>query len=226
MQLMHTENASGTRYFQTMVPMRDGIRLNTFVFLPENGGPRYPVILHRTPYGITGPGAQSVTDCTRAWLPSAAEPWRGSILRGWRSIVAHGYAAVYQDTRGRYGSEGEDHVYGDDAEDGYDTLEWIAGQPWTNQMVGMSGSSAGATTTFAAASQRHPSLRAFFIQVGASSIYDDVVCEGQSIEMERLWLWVAKNIPGLSPWHRKAAMVRHGVGESELERASAAAAAR
>jgi predicted acyl esterase len=65
-----------------------------------------------------------VTDCTRAWLPSAAEPWRGSILRGWRSLVAHGYAAVYQDTRGRYGSEGEDHVYGDDAEDGYDTLEW------------------------------------------------------------------------------------------------------
>jgi len=169
---MHTENASGVRCFQTMVPMRDGIRLNTFVFLPESGGPRYPVILHRTPYGITSPEAQSVTDCTRAWLPSAKEPFRGSILRGWRRIVAHGYAAVYQDTRGRYGSEGEDHVYGDDATDGYDTLEWIANQPWTNQMVGMSGSSAGATTTFAAASQRHPSLRAFFIQVGGSSIYD------------------------------------------------------
>jgi uncharacterized protein len=120
---MHTDTASGVRCFQTMVSMRDGIRLNTFVFLPENGGPCYPVILHRTPYGITSPGAQSVTDCTRAWLPSAAEPWRGSILRGWRSIVAHGYAAVYQDTRGRYGSEGEDHVYGDDAEDGYDTLD-------------------------------------------------------------------------------------------------------
>jgi hypothetical protein len=35
---------------------------------------------------------------------------------------------------------------------------------------------------------RHPSLRAFFAQVGGSSIYADVVCEGQSIEMERLWL--------------------------------------
>jgi predicted acyl esterase len=33
---------------------------------------------------------------------------RGSILRGWRNIVGHGYAAVYQDTRGRHGSEGED----------------------------------------------------------------------------------------------------------------------
>jgi len=223
---MHTDNASGARCFQTMVPMRDGIRLNTFVFLPESGGPRYPVILHRTPYGITSPGAQSVTDCTRAWLPSAAEPWRGSILRGWRSIVAHGYAAVYQDTRGRYGSEGEDHVYGDDATDGHDTLEWIANQPWTNQMVGMSGSSAGATTTFAAASQRHPSLRAFFIQVGGSSIYDDVVCEGQSIEMERLWLWVAKNIPGLSSSHREAVRQRFGLTAAQLDAAAAAAAER
>ena len=206
--------------------MRDGIRLNTFVFLPESGGPRYPVILHRTPYGITSPDAQSVTDCTRAWLPSATEPLRGSILRGWRSIVAHGYAAVYQDTRGRYGSEGEDHVYADDAADGYDTLDWIANQPWCNRMIGMSGSSAGATTTFAAASQRHPSLRAFFAQVGGSSIYDDVVYEGNAIEMERLWLWVAKNIPGLSQSHRQSVMRRLGVSSADLDQAATSANAR
>jgi predicted acyl esterase len=39
----------GARSFQTMVPMRDGTKLNTFVFLPESGGPRFPVMLHRTP---------------------------------------------------------------------------------------------------------------------------------------------------------------------------------
>src|SRR5580658_6718096 len=150
------------RAFQTMVPMRDGVRLSTFVFLPESGGPRFPVILHRTPYGITAADASDKTDCTRAWLPNPAEPMRGSILRGWQQIVAHGYAAVYQDTRGRNGSEGEDRVYADDAADGYDTLEWIAGQNWADRRIGMSGSSAGATTTFAAASTRHPSLRAFF----------------------------------------------------------------
>jgi len=209
-----------------MVAMRDGIRLNTFVFLPESGGSRWPVILHRTPYGMAASDAQNQTDCTNAWLPSAAEPFRGSILRGWRNIVAHGYAAVYQDTRGRHGSEGEDRVYADDAADGYDTLEWIAAQPWTNQMVGMSGSSAGATTTFAAASMRHPSLRAFFAQAGASSIYDDVVYEGQSIEMERLWLWVARNIPGLSRSHREAAMRRSGISGAELDKGAASAAAR
>ncbi|MGH7107868.1 MAG: CocE/NonD family hydrolase, partial [Acetobacteraceae bacterium] len=214
------------RSFQTMVPMRDGMRLNTFVFLPVEGGPRWPVILHRTPYGIAAADAPHKFDHTRAWLPNPAEPMRGSILRGWQAITAHGYAAVYQDCRGRHGSEGEDRVYADDANDGYDTLDWIANQDWSNGRVGMSGSSAGATTTFAAASTRHPSLRAFFAQAGGSSIYDDVVCEGQGIEMERLWLWVSKNIPGLSPSHREAVMARFAIGAAELDRAAASAAER
>jgi hypothetical protein len=214
------------RSFQTMVPMRDGVRLNTFVFLPETGGLRWPVILHRTPYGIAAADAPHKFDHTRAWLPNPAEPMRGSILRGWRNIVAHGYVAVYQDCRGRHGSEGEDRVYADDAEDGYDTLDWIAGQDWCNGPIGMSGSSAGATTTFAAASTRHPNLRAFFAQAGGSSIYDDVVCEGGGIEMERLWLWVSKNIPGLSMSHREAVMARFGIDAAALDRAAASAGER
>ncbi|HXQ52638.1 MAG TPA: CocE/NonD family hydrolase [Stellaceae bacterium] len=218
---MHDGDAA--RSFQAMVAMRDGVRLNTFVFLPAGGGPRYPVILQRTPYGIAAADAPAKNDPARAWVPSESEPMRGSILRGWRNIVAHGYAAVYQDTRGRHGSEGEDRVYADDAADGLDTLEWIARQSWTNHRVGMSGSSAGATTTFAAASQRHPSLRAFFAQAGASSIYDDVVYEGQSIEMERLWLWVARNIPGLSPSHREAVMRKLGIGAEALAASAASA---
>ena len=205
-----TDAASGARCAQAMVPMRDGISLNTFVFLPPEGA-RFPVILHRTPYGIAAADARDKFDVLHAWLPNPAEPMRGSILRGWRAIVAHGYAAVYQDCRGRHGSEGEDRVYADDAADGYDTLDWIAAQNWTNGRVGMSGSSAGATTTFAAAATRHPSLRAFFAQAGGSSIYDDVVYEGQSIEMERLWLWVSRNIPGLSAGasRRREKAVRH-----------------
>src|SRR6266436_4830165 len=70
--------ATGARCFQTMVPMRDGTRLNTFVFLPASGGPRFPVILHRTPYGIAAADARDKFDCTRAWLPTPAEPMRGS----------------------------------------------------------------------------------------------------------------------------------------------------
>src|SRR5205807_3420492 len=112
------------------------------------------------------------------------------------------------------------------AADGYDTLEWIVAQPWCNGRIGMSGSSAGATTTFAAASTRHPILRAFFAQAGGSSIYDDVVCEGQSIEMERLWLWVAKNIPGLSASHRAAVMARLGLTAGQMAAAAERAEAR
>ena len=219
---MWRKTSDGTRCTQAMVPMRDGVRLNTFVYLPDDAASSYPVILQRTPYGITS-GAGANTDCTQGWLPAADAPMRGSILRGYRNTVARGYAAVYQDTRGRYASEGEDRVYADDASDGYDTLQWIAGQPWCNRMIGMSGSSAGATTTFAAASQRHPDLRAIFAQVGGSSIYDDVVYEGNAIEMERLWLWVAKNIPGLSASHRDAVMRKRGVSAADLERAAASA---
>src|SRR6202158_5172588 len=208
--------ATGARCFQIMVAMRDGTRLNTFVFLPAEGGPRFPVILHRTPYGIAAADARDKFDHTNAWLPSAAEPMRGSILRGWKNIAARGYVAVYQDCRGRHGSEGEDRVYADDAADGFDTLDWIANQDWCNRAIGMSGSSARATTTLAAASTSAPSQRAFFAQAGGSSIYDDVIYEGQGIEMERLWLWVAKNIPGLSISHRDAVMARFRLTAADM----------
>jgi predicted acyl esterase len=44
-----------------MVPMRDSTRLNTFLFLPKNDGPRWPVILHRTPYGIAAADTRDKT---------------------------------------------------------------------------------------------------------------------------------------------------------------------
>ncbi len=213
----------GYRCLQAMVPMRDGVRLNTFVYLPAQGGPRFPVIVQRTPYGITAIQGVDSHDPTKGWLPDPARPMAGALKQGWRRIVEHGYAAVYQDCRGRNGSEGEDHVYGDDATDGYDLLEWIDAEPWSDGNVGLSGSSAASTTALAAASQRHRSVRAFFAQVGGSSIYNDVVYEGQSIELERLWLWVANNIPGLSASHREAVRARTGLTEGELDGVAASA---
>ncbi len=209
---------TGTRGFQAYIEMRDGARLNTLVYLPAGAGP-FPVIVARTPYGITQPQGKHTTDPAHGWLPAAEQPLRGSILRGWKAITANGYACVYQDTRGRYASEGEDRVYFDDAEDGFDTIDWIAAQPWCSGRIGIAGSSAGATTALAAASTNHPALKAFWAQVGGSSIYNDVVCEGQSIEMERLWLWVAKNIPGLSESHKRRAMRLSGLDEAGMAEA-------
>src|SRR5260370_15407023 len=126
--------------------------------------------------------ARDQFDVGHAWLPNPAEPMRGSILRGWRAITGHGYAAVYQDCRGRHGSEGEDRVYADDAADGNDTLEWIAAQPWCNGRIGMSGSSAGAATTLAPPSTRRPRLPAFFRPAPRSTIHAGVVHPGPSHE--------------------------------------------
>ena len=72
--MMHT--IDGARCFQAMVPMRDGVRLNTFVYLPQLGGPRFPVILHRTPYGITVPQGQRLPTARRAGSRSARSPAR------------------------------------------------------------------------------------------------------------------------------------------------------
>ncbi len=78
----HIDPETGVCCYQTMVTMRNGVQLNTFVFLPAEGGPSHPVILQRTPYGITSAGGEANHDVSRSWLPDPAEPLRGSILRG------------------------------------------------------------------------------------------------------------------------------------------------
>ena len=99
------------------VPMRDGVHLDANVFHPP-GGARYPAILIRTPYGK---GAD---------FPPA-----------YSSFIEHGYAVVMQDVRGRYGSEGVFDALNQEGPDGYDTLNWIAAQPWSDGKVGMIGGS-------------------------------------------------------------------------------------
>ena len=191
-----TDAASGARLLQAMVPMRDGV-VSTRSFSCPRAGARFPVILHRTPYGIAPPTrATSSTSCmpgcrTRPKRCAArscaagAPSWRTAMPRFTRT------AAAATAPRARTASMPMTRRTA--------TTRSTGSRPALDeQRVGMSGSSAGATTTFAAASTRHPSLRAFFAQAGGSSIYDDVVYEGQSIEMERLWLWVSRNIPGLS----------------------------
>src|SRR5438270_13527866 len=87
------------------VPMRDGVKLVADVYLPAGRGP-WPVILFRTPYN-------------RAGGEGAAKPFREH------------YAVVVQDTRGRFGSGGEFTPFFPEVNDGYDTVEWAAAQPWS-----------------------------------------------------------------------------------------------
>ena len=118
-----------------MVPMRDGVRLRTDVFRPATGGP-HPVLLQRYPYS----------------------PRDGIGALFGRLLAAQGYAVVVQSCRGRFGSEGDFYPIVPDVEDGYDTVEWAAAQPWSNGRVGMFGASYGGMTQWTAAMAGPPHL--------------------------------------------------------------------
>ena len=108
--------------------MRDGVVLVADVYRPEGEGP-FPVLLQRTPYDRRGGAAPA------------------------RMLASHGYIVVVQDTRGRYGSEGEFYPFLNESSDGYDTVEWAAQLDGADRQVGMYGGSyVGATQMLAAKS--------------------------------------------------------------------------
>jgi hypothetical protein len=119
-----------------MVPMRDGVKLATNVHLPDGVGP-WPVVLTRTPYGKDG----------RFATESETTPY-----------LKRGYVRIIQDCRGRFASEGEYRAFIDDMDDGYDTIEWAAAQPWCTGKIGMTGGSAMGITTNQAAMSGAPHL--------------------------------------------------------------------
>ena len=104
-----------------MVPMRDGVRLATGVIRPDAPG-RYPVLVSRGPYGkdsyVENPDHS-------AWF-----------------FARHGYVVLSQDCRGRFESEGNGYnPLFQEAQDGYDTVEWAARQSWSNGRLGTTGQS-------------------------------------------------------------------------------------
>jgi putative CocE/NonD family hydrolase len=131
-----------------MVAMRDGVHLATDVYLPARNGAlakgRFPTILVRVPYG------KDDSSTTGGLL---AEALGDSIF------VRRGYVVVYQDTRGRFKSEGVWHLLTDDGPDGQDTCRWIAAQPWSDGRIGMMGLSYYGGTQHALAMAGCPYLK-------------------------------------------------------------------
>ncbi len=139
-----------------MVPMRDGIRLATDVHLPDGAGP-FPVVLERTPYGRNEISRSEVT-------VAAPTPIKRSELAGY--FTAHGYAVVFQDNRGRYGSEGVFEKYLSDGEDGFDCCTWIMAQPWCDGRICTMGLSYAAHTQAALGCLDPPGLVAQVMDSG------------------------------------------------------------
>ncbi|MCK4342844.1 MAG: CocE/NonD family hydrolase [Phycisphaerae bacterium] len=115
------------------VPMRDGVKLATDIYRPDADG-KFPTILVRTPYKKEMSELQA------------------------RYYARRGYAFAIQDCRGRFASEGTWEPFVNEAKDGYDTIEWLAEQPWSTGKVGMIGASYLGWVQWWAASEKSPHL--------------------------------------------------------------------
>lgn len=136
-------DAKATVETMLMVPMRDGVRLATEVYMPKNADGPVPAIFWRTPYNWSHL-AGSNPERPNARLKYALD------------AVEHGYAFVIQSERGRFFSEGEWEILGRPRTDGYDALTWIAEQPWSNGKVATLGCSSTAEWQMGLAAMRHP----------------------------------------------------------------------
>jgi putative CocE/NonD family hydrolase len=161
---------------EIMVAMRDGVQLATDVYLPPGSGP-FPVLLERTPYDKRGTRAAEISVADRTPQPQAQLA---------AQFVAHGYAVVIQDCRGRHRSEGHFEKYVGEAPDGFDTLAWIAQQPWSTGRVGMFGLSYCAHVQMAAASLAPPALAAMLLDSGGfSDAFQGGIRQGGAFELKQ-----------------------------------------
>jgi uncharacterized protein len=171
-----------------MVPMRDGVRLATDVHLPDAAGP-FPVILERTPYGRAETSRSEITAANRT--PAS----RAEVAA---CFTAHGYAVLYQDTRGRYGSEGRFIKYLSDAEDGFDTCAWLRAQPWCDGRLCTMGLSYAAHTQAALGCLDPPGLVAQILDCGGfANAWRGGIRQSGAFELKQA-TWAFKNA-ALSP---------------------------
>jgi uncharacterized protein len=134
---------------KVMMPMRDGVRLATDVYVPKNAGATVPAIVVKTPYNFN------------YWDVRNGVPADMSNIL---NVVKRGYAYVGQNERGHFFSEGNYDILGPPITDGYDLMDWIAKQPWSNGKVGTTGCSSTAEWQPAVASTGHPAFAAMNVQ--------------------------------------------------------------
>ncbi len=172
--MSHTEAEYGIVLSKNvMVSMRDGTRLATDIYRPARDGDPlpgpFPTILCRTPYDKSDARYEEIGDF----------------------FTPHGYVTVLQDLRGRHLSEGLGQYFHvaniNDGLDGYDTVEWIAAQPWSNKRVGAVGSSFAALVQTRMAFHRPPHLTAIWPDVTPINSYHHQSREGGAMQMHMFW---------------------------------------
>ena len=154
--------------FGVRVPMRDGVHLAADVYLPPlvpGEADRWPIILMRTPYLKSSETALDVA----------------------RHYTSHGYAYVAMDVRGRGDSEGAFVPYVNDGRDGYDAIEWLATQPWSDGALGTVGGSYPGCIQWLTALEQPPHLRAMIVAVSPSDPFVENPT-GEHSPMDLCWL--------------------------------------
>ncbi|MCG3197850.1 MAG: Cocaine esterase [bacterium] len=144
---------------------RDGVILVMDIILPKGDGP-FPVMLWRNPYNKDG-----VTNGEA------------------RQFVEAGYAAVSQDTRGRFKSQGVWDAFRYERNDGYDTHEWISKQPWCNGSIGTAGGSYLGFTQCISGPEAHPALKAMVPEVPWGNTYRDCLYWGGAFRLLLATFW-------------------------------------
>ena len=134
---------------KVMLPMRDGLRLATDVYRPKDASKKYPIIFSRTPYNFN------------YWDVRNGVP---RDLTAALTAVKRGYAYVEQNERGHFFSEGNYDILGPPRTDGYDAIEWMTSQPWSNGKVGLIGCSSTAEWQMGVAALSPPGLSAIIPQ--------------------------------------------------------------
>ena len=168
-----------------MLPMPDGVRLATDVYLPAGEGP-FPVLLVRTPY----------SRATSAELGAVTQ--------------ALPVAIVIQDARGRYDSEGTFSVFQDAQADGHATIEWITAQPWASDQVSTLGGSALGIAQYMLAPNAPEALNCQWMTVGAPDLYAHVVATNGVFREELVQLW----LESLGEAHALDTMLSHAAEDA------------
>ena len=149
---------------EILMPMRDGIKLNTVIYSPDGVSEPIPFLFLRTPYGVNGMRSPNM------------DPYISDMAK-------EGYIFVFQDIRGRYKSEGKfemqrimrdkkDPKSIDESTDTYDAIEWLLKDvPKNNGKVGMYGVSYDGWTTMMGTIDPHPALKAASEQATPSDMY-------------------------------------------------------
>ncbi|AEE49776.1 CocE/NonD family hydrolase [Haliscomenobacter hydrossis] len=131
-----------------MMPMRDGIRLATDIYRPKTEQ-KVPIIFSKTPYNFN------------SWSDGEQ---RNGTYQAALEAVKRGYAYVVQNERGRYFSEGDWEILGPPTTDGYDAVDWLSKQPWSNGKIAPIGCSSTAEWQMAVVAENHPALTTFIPQ--------------------------------------------------------------